>query len=161
VNLHDGGGAGRRSSDTSGLPSAAQHHDSEGRRHSAFVRPLDATATSAASATPSSASQPRWVAKGDMCVVPEHGLVVVEASGGRDGRFAVRASDKQRAQVPVDVMRAPREERYAWAPGTKVAYLSASLGTWIDATVLSFNPSSSTYNLDVRQEADPDKVRPR
>mmetsp|Transcript_27345 Transcript_27345/g.59434 ORF Transcript_27345/g.59434 Transcript_27345/m.59434 type:complete len:263 (-) Transcript_27345:71-859(-) len=103
---------------------------------------------------------PRWVNRGDVAWVAEHGLVHIESSVDRDGCYAVR-NDKGRTSVQSDRLRAPKETRYAWPPGTQVAYLSASVGKWIDTVVLSFNGHNNTYNLEVRQEADPDKIRPR
>mmetsp|Transcript_108704 Transcript_108704/g.212982 ORF Transcript_108704/g.212982 Transcript_108704/m.212982 type:complete len:282 (+) Transcript_108704:202-1047(+) len=110
--------------------------------------------------SPSASSFPsRYVAKGDRCELAGSGLAVIE-SAGRDGRFTVKADGRTRQAWSED-MRAPKELRYAWQPGTKVLYMSASAGKWIEASVTGFNPSSCTYNLDVRQEADPDKVKPR
>lgn len=149
----DGGGAASRTSIDGGGDGA----DSRKPR----VATGDMEATTTTSPSPGSSPAPRWVNKGDVCTIPEHGLVVIESSVGRDGCYTVKASEKTRMQVLPEVMRAPREAKFAWGPGTKVSYLSASVGKWIDASVLSFNPSGGTYNLDVRPEADPDKVRPR
>lgn len=102
----------------------------------------------------------RKVGQGDRCVIPEHGTVVIESL--HDGTYTVKTSDRQRLKVQVDVMRAPEDAKFAWPPNTKVSYQSASLrGKWIDANVVSFNANNATYNLDVRMEAAPDKVRPR
>merc|ERR1711879_396034 len=102
----------------------------------------------------------RMVSTGDRCTIPDHGLVTVESF--RDGIFIVKCRDRSTQKVQAEVMRAPADEKFAWTAGTKVAYQSASLhGKWIDANVVSFNPSNRTYNLDVRMDAAPDKVRPR
>merc|ERR1719362_2479691 len=109
--------------------------------------------------TPTSGSGQK-VGRGDRCTAPEHGLVVIESVS--DGTFNVRTLSGQRLQFPAHSLRAPEERQYAWQAGTKVSYQSASLkGKWIDANVVSFNPANGTYNLDVRMEAAPDKVRPR
>jgi len=66
--------------------------------------------------------------------------------------------------VKLESLRAPADPRLHWAAGTFVSYQSSRAGgVWIDATIESFNATSNpmSYNLDVRQEADPDKVRPR
>jgi len=106
------------------------------------------------------ASSGQKVGRGDRCTAPEHGLVMIDSVS--DGTFTVRTSSGQRLQFPAHALRAPEEKQYAWPTGTKVSYQSASLkGKWIDANVVSFNPANGTYNLDVRMEAAPDKVRPR
>merc|ERR1719401_493299 len=90
----------------------------------------------------------RWVTKGHFCVIPEHGLVLIESSKGPDGCYTVKVSETMSLQVSNEVMRAPREATFAWPAGTRVGYLSSRLGKWIDACVISFNPSSGgTYNL--------------
>jgi len=131
--------------------------DEGGRRRSA---PEATSAGGTLSTSPSSAST-RLVTRGDVCVIPEHGLVFIENGAGHDGCYVVKVSDNQKINVKADVMRAPKESKFAWPKGTKVSYLSASVGQWIDAHVVSFNASNGTYNLDVREQAAPDKVRPR
>lgn len=123
------------------------------------VRRGSAEATSAGALAASAST--RLVTRGDVCMIPEHGLVFIESGAGRDGCYVVKVSEKEKIHVKADVMRAPKEAKFAWQSGTKVSYLSASVGKWIDAHVVSFNASNGTYNLDVRQEAAPDKVRPR
>merc|ERR1719291_430315 len=49
----------------------------------------------------------------------------------------------------------------AWPPGTLATYHSASVNYWLPAVVVSFNESDSTYNLDVRDHADIDRIRAR
>lgn len=109
---------------------------------------------------PSAGSTDRKVRAGDHCVVSEHGLVVIE--GVRDTLYTLRIGPRGRQTVPIEAVRAPAEPRYAWPASTKVSYQSSSLnGKWIDAIVVSFEASNSTYNLDVRYGAAADKVRPR
>lgn len=129
-----------------------------GGRNSQKTRAFDTEATSAVS-HPTAPS--RKVGPGDRCMIPEQGLALIHSCW--EGNYTVepeRTSGKRQVLL-VEDMRAPAEGRYAWAPGTKVSYQSASMGQWIDANVASFNAHNSTYNLDVRQEAAPDKVRPR
>jgi|ERR1712232_189462 len=105
-------------------------------------------------------SPARKVGAGDRAVIPDEGLVTIESVS--NGTYTVKTANRERLTVQVDTMRAPGEAKYAWPAGTKVSYQSASLsGKWIDANVSSFNASNGTYNLDVRMEAAPDKVRPR
>ena len=57
------------------------------------------------------------------------------------------------------MLRAPKDnEKMAWPKGTEVMYHSSTAGKWIDAHIEQFNAQNGTYNLDVRQEADADKV---
>mmetsp|Transcript_50613 Transcript_50613/g.117525 ORF Transcript_50613/g.117525 Transcript_50613/m.117525 type:complete len:255 (+) Transcript_50613:249-1013(+) len=49
----------------------------------------------------------------------------------------------------------------AWPPGTLAAYHSVSVNQWLPAVVMSFNEADSTYNLDVRDHADPERMRVR
>merc|ERR1711933_585009 len=69
----------------------------------------------------------------------------------------------QAVKVRVDQMRAPKttDHQRAWPPGTKVEYESPSMAQWIPALVHQFNPSDMTYNLDVRDHAACERVRPR
>eukprot|EP00929_Paragymnodinium_shiwhaense_P018350 TRINITY_DN1287_c0_g2_i1.p1 TRINITY_DN1287_c0_g2~~TRINITY_DN1287_c0_g2_i1.p1 ORF type:complete len:755 (+),score=172.99 TRINITY_DN1287_c0_g2_i1:116-2380(+) len=49
----------------------------------------------------------------------------------------------------------------AWPPGTTVKYHSASANQWVLAVVQSANESDNTYNLDVKEHADVDRIRAR
>jgi hypothetical protein len=57
----------------------------------------------------------------------------------------------------------------AWPAGTAVCYHSSSAGGWVDATVTSFNfagkrdssRTCGTYNLNIRNCAEFDRIRPR
>jgi len=52
----------------------------------------------------------------------------------------------------------------AWPAGSLVSYHSTSANRWLDAVVVSFCESStsqSTYNLDLRECAEVDRIRPR
>jgi len=62
-----------------------------------------------------------------------------------------------------ELLRAPKDNKeMAWPKGTQVMYHSVTGGgRWIEAHIEQFNPHNGTYNLDVRPEADADKVRPR
>jgi len=56
---------------------------------------------------------------------------------------------------------APASE--AWPPGTLVFYESSSMRHWLPAVVRSYNENrgEGTYNLDVRDAAVCDRIRPR
>jgi len=150
-------GAVMKRSSEARLGVGAQHRESS--KASGAPRGSDLEAGMATGSSPTS-SNGQKVGRGDRCTAPEHGLVVIESVA--DGTYTVRTSSGQRLQFPANALRAPEERQYAWPPGTKVSYQSASLkGKWIDANVVSFNPANGTYNLDVRMEAAPDKVRPR
>lgn len=103
------------------------------------------------------------VGPGFWCLVPEHGLAVIDSWKREDNSVEVElgACGGQKLQVKFEVLRAPNELRCCWPKGTAVSYSSASAGGWIDAHVVSFNGHTLRYDLDVRMEADPDKVRPR
>jgi len=53
----------------------------------------------------------------------------------------------------------------AWPPGSMVSYHSSSAGRWLDAVVCSYNEGSGglngSYNLDLREHAEVDRIRPR
>eukprot|EP00930_Biecheleria_cincta_P040539 TRINITY_DN27769_c0_g1_i2.p1 TRINITY_DN27769_c0_g1~~TRINITY_DN27769_c0_g1_i2.p1 ORF type:complete len:583 (-),score=135.36 TRINITY_DN27769_c0_g1_i2:283-1989(-) len=54
----------------------------------------------------------------------------------------------------------------AWKPGTCVSYKSSTANQWLRAVIKSYNPpakpaDNGTYNLDVRECADCDRIRPR
>jgi len=49
----------------------------------------------------------------------------------------------------------------AWPQGTVVFYYSTSANTWIPGCVVSFNESDTSYNLDVRDHADIERIRAR
>ncbi|CAE7034428.1 litaf [Symbiodinium sp. CCMP2456] len=99
------------------------------------------------------------IGQGFWCHIPEHDLFapVVAVRGG----IAELDISGSMTELKLEALRAPKEERLSWPKGTEVMYYSGSLGKWIIAHVEGYNRGSSTYNLDVRQEADPEKVRPR
>jgi len=53
----------------------------------------------------------------------------------------------------------------AWPPGSSVSYHSSSAGRWLDAVIVSFiegaGGTAGTYNLDLRECAEVDRIRPR
>lgn len=105
---------------------------------------------------------PRWLNKGDHCHVRgEQGLCIVESAAGRSGCYTIKVNERKKLSVSADELRAPKDAKVAWPAGTQVSYMSTSANKWIDAQVISFIQASLTYNLDVRYEADPEKVRPR
>lgn len=152
----ESGAVGKRNSEAR-LGGGAQHRESS--KASGAARGSDLEAGMATGSSPSAGGGQK-VGRGDRCTAPEHGSVTIDSVS--DGTYTVRTSSGQRLQFPAHALRAPEERQYAWPAGTKVSYQSASLkGKWIDANVVSFNPANGTYNLDVRMEAAPDKVRPR
>jgi len=59
---------------------------------------------------------------------------------------------------------APARDTYssdAWPPGTCVSYQSKTTKSWMPGWIVSFNDGDKTYNLDVREHADPDRIRAR
>jgi len=123
---------------------------------------LDLEAMAAAAGSVLGVGSANKVGPGDWGMVSETGLVqLLSLQNGVVG-VEIGGQGGLPSQFKVEELRAPRESRFAWAPGTWVSYQSSSAGgLWIDATIDSFNSHNCTYNLDVRQEADPDKVRPR
>lgn len=69
--------------------------------------------------------------------------------------------------APEHICPAPEaSEAEAWPQGTAVVYKSSSSGQWLPAVVKSFNVSvgpgkPGTYNLDVRDHASCERIRPR
>lgn len=101
------------------------------------------------------------IGPGFWCVVPEHGNVLAQIVRLQNGMAEVNSGEAT-MQVALQSLRPPADATKAWRQGTQVQYQSSSAGgQWIDAHVDSFNAYNNTYNLDVRQEASPDKVRPR
>lgn len=104
--------------------------------------------------------------EGMYCMTTDHGLVRIQAIS-LDNTYtvvAVNSSAEQRPQVlekQLKQLRAPNDRVHAWPPGTKVWYDSPSMATWVESEVKAFNPDSRRYNLDVRDDAAPDKVIPR
>mmetsp|Transcript_122497 Transcript_122497/g.215888 ORF Transcript_122497/g.215888 Transcript_122497/m.215888 type:complete len:722 (+) Transcript_122497:169-2334(+) len=130
---------------------------------------IDRKKTEAAgAATPGAAAGIR-VPDGSSCMV-------VDAQGGQpqwvkgiiqgynpDGTFSVLLDPRGQArqmQVRPEGIRAPIGSE-AWPPRTMVSYESQSLGTCVPAQVKSFNSQTNSYNLDCRENAAPERVRPR
>jgi len=160
--MADGARANPRRHQTADLNNRTQQQGRDGSSRAPLrVGDLEATAGGAALTTGSGGSGgARRVGTGDRVALAEGGLAVVEAV--HEGVYTVRTADRQRQKLQAEALRAPGEVKFAWPPGTKVSYQSASLkGRWIDANVVSFNAGNGTYNLDVRMEAAADKVRPR
>lgn len=108
--------------------------------------------------------QPGRRGEGMHCMTREHGLVRIQAFSHADNAYTVlimNSVPEKTAQVLENQLRAPSELPHAWPAGTKVWYNSASMAEWLPAMVTSFNPALRNYNLDVRDNAAPDRVRPR
>lgn len=89
---------------------------------------------------------------------------VIEGYNQSDGSYTILVSPqgvRRRQQLSPEMIRATNTQADAWPPGTQVSYQSASLGTWLPAVIVSFNVGNSTYNLDVRENANPQQIRPR
>jgi len=89
---------------------------------------------------------------------------IIEGYNQSDGSYSLLVSPqgmRRRQQSRPEMIRATNTPADAWAPGTQVFYESASLGTWLPAVIVSFNVGNSTYNLDVRENANPQQIRPR
>jgi len=100
-----------------------------------------------------------WLSEGMKCDVVDVGPAEVVSLRG--GLFDVMSVNQGRIQVPAEQIRAPSDPNYAWPIGMKVAYHSPSMREWINGTVQSFDTRECKYNLDVRQHAQADRVRPR
>lgn len=109
------------------------------------------------------------VPDGSVCMVfdaqgggPQWSKGVIQACNA-DGTFSVIIDPRGQArsiQIPPDGIRAPVGTE-AWPPGTMVSYESSSLGTCVPAIVKSFNFQTNSYNLDCRENAAPERMRPR
>jgi hypothetical protein len=110
-------------------------------------------------------------ADGSKCFVVEHGSgypevlpAIIEGFNQSDGSYSLLVEPqkvRRRQQVRPEMIRATNTPADAWPPGTQVFYESASLGTWLPAVIVSFNGANSTYNLDVRENANPQQIRTR
>mmetsp|Transcript_58793 Transcript_58793/g.127184 ORF Transcript_58793/g.127184 Transcript_58793/m.127184 type:complete len:714 (-) Transcript_58793:94-2235(-) len=101
--------------------------------------------------------------EGARCVVLDVGPAVLDAVPG-DGRCSVSLlppAGPRKMTVDMERIRAPDDPVYAWPPGTRVEYESSTMGTWIKAVVVGFNAREGRYNLDVRENAVSQRVRPR
>jgi len=88
---------------------------------------------------------------------------VVEGLNEEDGTYNLDV--RSRADLNQISPRADVPASEAWMPGTLVLYESTSLRYWLPAIICSFNESNSdsegSYNLDVRECASVDRIRPR
>jgi len=66
-----------------------------------------------------------------------------------------------RRHAPLDKISPATDVTDVWPRGTPVFYLSTTVNQWLPALVVSFNEGDSTYNLDVRDHADVDRIRAR
>jgi hypothetical protein len=84
---------------------------------------------------------------------------VVESYNESDGTYDLDV----RRHAWLDKISPEKEVRAmeAWPPGTLATYHSSSVNEWLAAVVVSFNETDSTYNLDVRDHADIDRIRAR
>eukprot|EP00435_Cladocopium_sp_Y103_P056477 s945_g19.t1 len=121
----------------------------------------DAIRTESDAAAPETPAETKRIGEGFWCHVPEHDLRarVLSVRGGVAELEIGGASTEKK----LELLRAPKDNKeMAWPKGTQVMYHSVTGGgRWIEAHIEQFNPHNGTYNLDVRPEADADKVRPR
>jgi len=94
-------------------------------------------------------------------------VAIIEGFNPSDGTFSLLVdpnSTRRRTNAQAGLIRAPNKESDAWPAGTQVFYETSSqtqFGNWLPAVILSFNAANTTYNLDVRENAQPERVRPR
>lgn len=69
-------------------------------------------------------------------------------------------SGQREAGVGAKRIRAQAKE-VPWKPGTAVEYYSNSLGTWLPASIVCVNKNKKTYKLNIRDYAEPSRIRPR
>lgn len=84
---------------------------------------------------------------------------VVEGFNSEDGTYNLdirRHAEHENISPASDVTTSE-----AWPPGTLVHYESSSLKHWLPCRILSFNEGTGTYNLDVRDSAQVDRLRIR
>jgi len=115
----------------------------------------------------SSASSQMRLADGSKCMLEQHGqltIAVVEGFNQSEGCYNLMVdfgNVRRSMTVRSEFIRAPRNAADAWPNGTQVMYESASMSTWVPGVIISFNVANGTYNLDVRDGAPPERVRPR
>lgn len=83
---------------------------------------------------------------------------IIRGFDDRSGAYTTSDGNREYTVRP-ERLRAPDKQERAWPTGTKVMYESSSVGQWIRAEVKTF--SQGKYHLDVREGANPEKVRPR
>lgn len=107
--------------------------------------------------------QPKFQGLGMHCMSPDYGLVRIDSfspAGNTCTATVLNSAPEMRVQVQERRLHAPVGP-HAWAEGTKVWYDSPSTGHHLPAVVISFNESVQKYNLDLRDNAAPDRVKPR
>jgi len=77
---------------------------------------------------------------------------------GRDERVAQLEKENQQLSK---ALHAATTGSGIFSPGTDVQYFSGSIQKWIDAVVVSFDASLGTYDLSVKKNVPPDRVRKR
>lgn len=91
-------------------------------------------------------------------------IAIVEGFSQSDGCYYLLVDPtitRRQEKVRSEHIRAPQNPADAWPNGTQVMYESTSMDTWIPGAIVSFNVANCTYNLDVREGAPPERVRPR
>jgi hypothetical protein len=93
--------------------------------------------------------------------------LATEKTGARQGPALAVAVEplpsplaQPQAQAQVNPRGANASASAVLRPGTKCRYNSSKLGGWISAVVQGFNEEDGSYNLDVRQHANVDKISP-
>eukprot|EP00406_Dinophysis_acuminata_P012534 CAMPEP_0179228688 /NCGR_PEP_ID=MMETSP0797-20121207/9954_1 /TAXON_ID=47934 /ORGANISM="Dinophysis acuminata, Strain DAEP01" /LENGTH=500 /DNA_ID=CAMNT_0020935747 /DNA_START=102 /DNA_END=1604 /DNA_ORIENTATION=- len=89
---------------------------------------------------------------------------VVQGFNEMDATYNLDVRDHARIEQISPAPNVPAPD--AWPPGTLVYYESSSAKNWLPAVVLSFSASAGsgaegTYNLDLRENAKVDRIRPR
>jgi len=87
-------------------------------------------------------------------------IATTRESQRRDAKRPTYVSGYPGMQVPMTSLNPAMVGSGKLPPGLKVRYNSASAGTAINAVVVRFNESDSTYDLDVRPHADTGNISP-
>jgi hypothetical protein len=107
------------------------------------------------------------LAEGWKCMLDQEGYLtyaVVEGFNESYGCYSLLVDPngvRRSMTVRSDDIRAPGNAADAWPNGTPVMYKSTSMDSWLPGVITSFNPGNNTYNLDLREGAPPERIRPR
>eukprot|EP00931_Biecheleriopsis_adriatica_P010789 TRINITY_DN11184_c0_g1_i1.p1 TRINITY_DN11184_c0_g1~~TRINITY_DN11184_c0_g1_i1.p1 ORF type:complete len:1430 (+),score=166.61 TRINITY_DN11184_c0_g1_i1:36-4325(+) len=91
---------------------------------------------------------------------PTYGMISASVLDYNDSDGTYNLDVRQHA-APSNIMPDSEAVTASWPAGVPVSYLSTSVNHWIPAHIVSFNTSDGTYNLDVREHADCERIRIR
>lgn len=155
--------------------------DIKGPPTSNVKEPLDSLKSPAPDASVSNATRlrlPSIESSRDWAPLPQETVCLVDASSEIEEAAWERASIKwfNKDDQTYDVVKldsgvievgvsAKRIRAQAtdvpWQPGTAVEYESASLRVWLPASIVCINKNKKTYKLNIRESAEPARIRPR